>query len=174
MEHSATTAWANSGAVTINATSVNPTKADSANTTLDMSTWRREGDQCYFRYDYMWRKGAAIATNGTGDYLLVLPTGLSIATPTPHRANTILFNGASQSNWLIAQLPTTGTQAHDTNYIDNITCSVYDTNTFRLIYIFDDLYGAWGSSVNALKGTGSTTEASLSLEIRFTHANWRT
>ena len=174
MEHSATTAWANSGAVTINATSVNPTKADSANTTVDMSAWKREGDQCYFRYDYMWRKGAAIATNGTGDYLLVLPTGLSIATPTPHRANTILFDGASQSNWLIAQLPTTGTLSHNSFYINSITCAVYNTNTFRLAYIDDASYNTWGSITNSLKGTGSTVDSSIILEIRFTHANWRT
>ena len=174
MEHSATTAWANSGAVTINATSVNPTKADSANTTVDMSAWKREGDQCYFRYDYMWRKGTAIAANGTGDYLLVLPTGLSIATPTPHRANTIFFDGFSQSSWLIAQLPTTGTLSHDTFYINSITCAVYNTNTFRLVYIDDASYNTWGSITNSLKGTGSTVNSSIILEIRFTHANWRT
>jgi hypothetical protein len=65
--------WQDGGAITITATTTNPTKGT---TTQDKVWWRRVGDSAEIRFEYAQGAGSA----GSGEYLFHLPAGLSIDT----------------------------------------------------------------------------------------------
>lgn len=83
----------NGGALTITGSTSNPTKGT---TTLDAFYWKRVGDECLFRYDY---KQSAGGVNGTGDYQIALPTGITIDV-NKTTVNTGVFGAANPSGAL--------------------------------------------------------------------------
>lgn len=63
------TDWTDGGAITIGATTTAPTKGTTA---TDKVRWRRSGDSIDLEFEY--RQTAASASNGSGSYLLSIPT----------------------------------------------------------------------------------------------------
>lgn len=68
------TDWQDGGAITIGATTTAPTKGT---TVRDKVWWRRVGDSAEIHYEY---EQTAAGANGSGEYLVSLPSGLSIDT----------------------------------------------------------------------------------------------
>jgi hypothetical protein len=71
------TAWNSSGAIAITATTTNPTKPSGV--TDDDLSWRRVGSMVHIRGRYRQSNNTS-ANNGSGDYLIALPSGIVIDT----------------------------------------------------------------------------------------------
>lgn len=77
VEHKTETAWLSAGAITITATTTNPTKPSGV--TDDDISWRRVGSMAHIRARYRQSNNTS-ANNGSGDYLIALPSGIVINT----------------------------------------------------------------------------------------------
>lgn len=75
LDHKTNTPWVNSGTLTIQGTTTNPTK--SSVITQDAVRWRRIGQNAHITMNYN-QSSTASTTAGSGDYVFVLPTGLTI------------------------------------------------------------------------------------------------
>ncbi len=69
------TDWVDAGAITITATTTNPTKG--TGTTRDQSWWRRQGRDVLLKYQYQHTVAGAA---GSGDYLFALPANITADT----------------------------------------------------------------------------------------------
>ena len=149
IHHKTDTLWTNAGAMTIHATTSNPIKAST--TVTDEVWWRRVGRNAELRYAYKHTNSTGSA-NGSGDYLWVMPTNLTIDTADLTAFTTVIGGGAipyHQNAVGIFQANTTG------NGSMVGTVSVYDSTNVRCM-------GSQFSSTGATStfgGSVSTTSA---------------
>jgi len=157
----ATPDWTSAGAITLTATTTNPTKGT---TTSDNISYRQLGTkQWEVVMTYIQSSGSGGA-NGSGDYLVTLPNGLSFDTTLPSQP--IYTSGVGTSTF--AHLPyvipnCNGTITNDTNGAQ-IFPMVYNATKFRVLTL---TYGVgiqcWGSPFYS-----ATDDPKIQLTFRFT------
>jgi hypothetical protein len=148
------TDYVNGGAITIEATTTNPTKGSIV---TDRVLWKRNGQN--LRADYQYEQGAGGA--GTGDYLFTLPAGLQFD------SNLVIFyTGAITSQVAPKSIVGYGNTANNpTNGFPDMLIA-YDATRFRVAHGFQGFNPAFlGSSNIPLSGQvgyGFTIDAPIS------------
>jgi len=156
-----TPAWTSAGAITLTATTTNPTKGT---VTTDNISYRQLGTkQWEVVMTYIQSSGSGGA-NGSGDYLVTLPNGLSFDTTLPSQP--IYTSGVGTSTF--AHLPyvipnCNGTITNDSSGAQ-IFPMVYNATKFRVLTL---TYGVgiqcWGSGFYS-----ATDDPKIQLTFRFT------
>lgn len=168
-EHSANTNWQASAPISLSAVTTPPTKATT--TQADSVIWRRIGTNAEVKYTY----AAAVATgatNGSGDFLVNLPSGIS--------ANTTVLTAATTAGTLLgvnglstSAFPATGyftTQNGAGAYAIVIAGSLYTTTSFRLQNQQSLTTNPfWGSAALGIATVNTGFTFTVSLPI----ANWQ-
>lgn len=118
VNHQANTDWTNTGAITITATTTNPTKPTAVGAIVtDKLWWKRSGANMDFRYEYR-HTSATGAAAGSGNYKFSLPANITIDT------NKIETNGASTTNGFGTVLGY-GWTSNVANNLSNATNTLY-------------------------------------------------
>lgn len=157
----ATPAWTSAGPITLTATTTNPTKGT---TTSDNISYRRLGEKQWeivMTYNQSSNTGHA---QGTGDYLITLPNGLSFDTTLPSQQ--IYTSNVGTNTWVHnAYIIPNGNGLITNNTVGGHTYPmVYSATKFRILAVS---YGSgilcWGS------GFYSTFDIpKIQLSFRFT------
>ena len=156
-------AWTSAGAITITATTTNPTKG--ATRTQDNISYRQIGDKEWEIVLTYIQTANTGGNSGSGDYLITLPNGLSFDTTLPSQQ--IWTGNIGTSTW-----------AHNTYVIPNgngtITNNTVGGNIFPMVYnatkfrILTLTYGSgiqcWGSGFYSVGGDNPR----IQLSFRFT------
>ena len=124
LEHRAETDWVDAGAMTITATTANPTKGTMS---LDKVYWKRDGRNAQFIYQYRQTTNGA---NGTGVYLFALPSNMSFDTAIVP-ANAVTSGTDHETKGFMGEFSGHVPGA----LISNGTCHVYDSSKFYNIVI---------------------------------------
>lgn len=117
--------YTNAGAITITATTTNPTKGT---TSIDRVMYSRDGQNIKARYQYV-QSNATGAAAGSGDYLFALPAGLSFDTNVITPYSGTLFSSSSAS---IRAYVGSGVMGSG-NYQVMVHLYAYDSTRFRAI-----------------------------------------
>ncbi len=157
------TEWINAGPIVVTGTTSNPTKG---NVLLDKFWWRRNGDTMEARVEYQQNSAG---TDGSGDYLLALPTGYEVDISKLTPDNVAEGVGAFQVNGNL------GTAALQSNISIGLgSVSAYDSTRVRTSLIYSDQAnnnntGAWCSAFYAF---GANANLTVSLEFRVPIKGW--
>ena len=140
---SGTPAWTSAGAITLTATTTNPTKGT---TTSDNISYRQLGAK-EWEVVMTYIQSANNGTNGTGDYLITLPNGLSFDTTLPSQQ--IYTGGVGTSIWghLPYVIPNCNGTITNNSVGAQLFPMVYNATKFRILTL---TYGVgiqgWGSA----------------------------
>jgi hypothetical protein len=154
-------AWTSAGAITLTGTTTNPTKGT---TTTDNISYRQLGaKQWEVVMTYIQSSGVGGA-NGSGDYLITLPNGLSFDTTLPSQPTYTSGVGSSLYSHLPYVIPNCNGTITNNTVGGQIFPMVYSATKFRILTL---TYGSgiqpWGS------GFYSATDApKIQLTFRFT------
>jgi len=163
--HFAKTPWVDDGAVTITATTTNPTKPTTVD--LDKVWWKRDGSDALIRIEY-YAASASGAAAGTGDYLFTLPASLTADTSVIEEYSNL---EGGPGAWLIKnQLGTVSSYnpaASGYNYFGAV--GLYDSTKVRFFFINSvPEAGVVGSAFQAL----TTTDLLYTAEFRVPISGW--
>jgi len=147
--------WQTGGVLTITGTTTNPTKGT---TSRDSSWWRRVGDSIELRMEYLQ---TAAGANGSGDYLIALPTGLQIALSRVAEYSAVEGAGV----WLVPNCVGTCLLGNGTaNAVGGVF--VHDATTIRLATVNTAPgAGVLGSAYFSLGTTNISISANMTLPI---------
>ncbi len=163
--HRAVTDWVDAGAMTITATTSNPTKPTTPD--VDKFYWRREGNRVHLRYLFQV-SSAAGAADGTGNYLFALPTNITFDSGHSMTPVTSPLTDATMSEATTATLAGTGKAGVDSTSESDVCFRAYNTSSFQV---------RRGASVGVVIGAGSaslaTAELYYNFELHARAANWR-
>jgi hypothetical protein len=146
--------WQDGGAVTIEATTTNPTKG----TVLrDKVWWRRVGDSAEIRFEYEQSTGGSA---GSGDYLWGLPAGLSI-----DLAKVQNQNGTATANQ--RGQPAVGVASYADGAVGMLVGSVapYDATRVRLAVLYSGANNFINSAICDLNNANSKWSATFTVPI---------
>jgi hypothetical protein len=156
----ATPAWTSAGAITLTATTTNPTKGT---TTSDNISYRQLGAK-EWEVVMTYVQSATNGTTGTGDYLITLPNGLSFDTTLPSQPIHTGGVGTSLASHMAYIIPNSNGSITNNVVWAHIFPMVYSATKFRILTI---TYGhgiqSWAS------GFYSTIDVpKIQLTFRFT------
>ena len=140
IDRMARTEWVNNGAITVTATTTNPTKGT---VSVDRFMWRREGSDLVYRLEY---KHTVAGAAGSGLYLWALPSNITLDT------SFVETNGSSTTN-------ANGTILGHGVVTDNTTALGANTNTAKAkAYDSTHLFIVWegASGVDTLYNSANT------------------
>lgn len=125
LEHYTNTPWASNGAITVTATTTNPTKGT---VSVDRFMWRREGADLIYRMEY---KHTVAGSAGSGLYLWALPSNMTIDTTfvETNGSSTTDANGSILGTGVV----TDNTTALGAN-TNTAKAKAYDTTKLFLVY----------------------------------------
>ena len=158
------TTWVDDGAVTITATTTNPTKGTMA---TDKLFWRRVGENMEIRMEI---KQTGIGTSGSGDYLYAIPSCYTIDTSKITAYAVVEGADAFKSNNLAGFSNASNAAANNAN----LGVIVFNTTTVRFIGISSD--DASGNSLGAISSgffaLGSNASNEYYAEFSVPITNW--
>jgi hypothetical protein len=157
----ATPAWTSAGAITLTATTTNPTKGT---ITTDNISYRQLGaKQWEVVMTYIQSSGVGGA-NGSGDYLITLPNGLSFDTTLPSQPTYTSGIGTSVYSHLPYVIPNCNGTITNNSVGGQIFPMVYSATKFRILTL---TYGTgiqcWGAGFYS-----ATDIPKIQLTFRFT------
>ena len=149
LNHYAVTDWIDAGAMTITATTTNPTKGVMG---TDKVFWRRIGDIGHFRYVY-YQTASTGANSGSGDYLFALPSNMTFHSSQTYF--TTVSNAQVAAAASAARLKCSGLININSGSGDgDVHVYAYDSSKFRLGN--EERYassGNWGSGYYGIAGS---------------------
>jgi hypothetical protein len=159
--NTATPAWTSAGAITLTATTTNPTKGT---VTTDNISYRKLGTKEWeVVMTYIQSSGTGGA-NGSGDYLITLPNGLSFDTTLPSQPTYTSDVGSNTFSHLPYVIPNCNGTITNNTVGGQIFPMVYSATKFRILTL---TYGTgiqpWGSGFYS-----ATDIPKIQLTFRFT------
>ena len=150
--------WINSGPLTLSAVTTAPQKGN-ATIVTDQLLWRRIGDSVEFRAEY--RHTSAGSSVGSGDYLLVLPTGLVMDASKLTFYSTSEGSGAYNTNNVLGAsiFGGSGTECIGGGIV------AYDSTSVRFFGTGPNNTGVWGSAFQQLTLANVFAVASFTVPI---------
>lgn len=153
--HRTESAEVNGGPLSITSTGSAPAKGT---VTYDTFYWKRVGTECLFRYDFRQSTGG---TAGSGDYIITLPTNLTIDTGKVEANNNTIAGDIVTTYTILGS----GVLCDGTN-VNNIFWYCATSSTVK---VWITGVAVWNGSSRTL---GSTTLA-LSINGKFPVSNWQ-
>ena len=156
-------AWTSAGAITITATTTNPTKG--ATRTQDNISYRQVGDKEWEIVLTYIQTANTGGNSGSGDYLITLPNGLSFDTTLPSQQ--IYTGNIGTSTWAHNPyvIPNGNGTITDLNVGGNIFPMVYNATKFRILtYTYGVAIQCWGSGYYSV----GSNNPRIQLSFRFT------
>lgn len=148
------TPWTATSGITITGTTSNPTKGT---TSTDRVLWRRVGSNAEIRYEYV-QTGAGSA--GSGDYLIALPTGLSMDSTKVSFFTTVIGAAASAESNAVGSAKIGST----TNGAMSVVA--YDATKVRLMGVASTpSSGTFSSAYYALSASSISFNITMSVPI---------
>jgi hypothetical protein len=156
----ATPAWTSAGAITLTATTTNPTKGT---TTSDNISYRQLGAK-QWEVVMTYIQTVANGTAGSGDYLVTLPNGLSFDTTLPSQQIYTTGVGTNTLALLPYVIPNcNGTITNETIFAQ-IFPIVYNATKFRILTLtYGTAIQCWGSGFYS-----AADDPRIQLTFRFT------
>ena len=156
-----TPAWTSAGAITLTATTTNPTKGT---TTSDNISYRQLGAK-QWEVVMTYIQTVANGVNGSGDYLFTLPNGLSFDTTLPSQQITTTNIGTNTYTLMTYIIPSGSGLINNGTLGGQVYPLVYNATKFRIL---TTSYGSgiqcWGSGYYSLGGD----DPQIQLTFRFT------
>ncbi len=155
------TAWTDSGVITIGATTTPPTKGT---TTTDRLLWRREGNTAILRYEYRQTTAGAA---GSGTYLISIPANMTINTTVMFASTNITVAAA---DYALASVGPGAGMVSNATASGHINSKAY--NDTQLVFQVLDYFTTannWTSSTYQL----STVNIGLSLTVKLPISGWQ-
>jgi hypothetical protein len=156
-----TPAWTSAGAITITATTTNPTKGT---TTSDNISYRQLGAK-QWEVVMTYIQTVANGVNGSGDYLFTLPNGLSFDTTLPSQQITTTNIGTNTYALMSYIIPSGSGLINNGTLGGQVYPLVYNATKFRIL---TTSYGSgiqcWGSGYYSVGGD----DPQIQLTFRFT------
>ena len=157
----ATPAWTSAGATTITATTTNPTKGT---TTSDNISYRQLGAK-QWEVILTYIQTVANGVNGSGDYLVTLPNGLSFDTTLPSQQITTTNIGTNTYALMSYIIPSGSGLINNDSLGGQVYPIVYDATKFRILTTsYGSAIQCWGSGYYSLGGD----DPKIQLTFRFT------
>jgi hypothetical protein len=153
--------WTSAGAITLTATTTNPTKGTP---TFDNISYRQLGAK-EWEIVLTYIQTSASGLSGNGDYLITLPNGLSFDTTLPSQQ--IWTGNIQTSTWVHTQyvIPNGNGMITNLSVGGNLFPMIYSSTRFRVLTI---TYGSgiqcWGSNFYSVGGDNPRVQ----LSFRFT------
>ena len=154
-------AWTSAGAITLTATTTNPTKGT---TTSDNISYRQLGAN-QWEVILTYRQTVANGVNGSGDYLVTLPNGLSFDTTLPSQQITTTNIGTNTYALMSYIIPSSSGLINNDSLGGQVYPIVYDATKFRILTTtWGSAIQCWGSGYYSLGGD----DPKIQLTFRFT------
>ena len=156
-----TPAWTSAGAITLTATTTNPTKGT---TTSDNISYRQLGAK-QWEVVMTYIQTVANGVNGSGDYLFTLPNGLSFDTTLPSQQITTTNIGTNTYALMSYIIPSGSGLINNDSLGGQVYPIVYDATKFRILTTsWGSAIQCWGSGYYSLGGD----DPKIQLTFRFT------
>lgn len=155
------TGWIDGGAITVTATTTNPSKGTPVR---DRVSWRRVGDSQDVRWHY---SQSTTGTSGTGDYLLAIPAGTMDSTFHPVRTATIA-GGAQVDDAIAFAVPGAYGHVGNSTNADHIFAVVpYSSTQVRLAVSRESgsTYDVWGSTEHSLANGTESVHVGITVKM---------
>jgi len=157
----ATPAWTSDGAITLTATTTNPTKGT---TTSDNISYRQLGAK-QWEVVMTYIQTVANGVNGSGDYLFTLPNGLSFDTTLPSQQITTTNIGTNTYVLMSYIIPSGSGLINNGTLGGQVYPLVYNATKFRILTTsYGSAIQCWGSGYYSLGGD----DPQIQLTFRFT------
>jgi hypothetical protein len=157
----ATPAWTSAGAITLTATTTNPTKGT---TTSDNISYRQLGAK-QWEVILTYIQTVANGVSGSGDYLFTLPNGLSFDTTLPSQQITTTNIGTNTYVLMSYIIPSGSGLINNGTLGGQVYPLVYDATKFRILTTsWGSSIQCWGSGYYSLGGD----DPQIQLTFRFT------
>ena len=157
----ATPAWTSAGAITLTATTTNPTKGT---TTSDNISYRQLGAK-QWEIILTYIQTVANGVNGSGDYLVTLPNSLSFDTTLPSQQITTTNIGTNTYALMSYIIPSGSGLINNDTLGGQVYPIVYDATKFRILTTtYGSAIQCWGSGYYSLGGD----DPKIQLTFRFT------
>ena len=157
----ATPAWTSAGAITFTATTTSPTKGT---TTSDNISYRQLGAK-QWEIILTYIQTVANGVNGSGDYLVTLPNGLSFDTTLPSQQITTTNIGTNTYALMSYIIPSGSGLINNDTLGGQVYPIVYDATKFRILTTtYGSAIQCWGSGYYSLGGD----DPKIQLTFRFT------
>jgi hypothetical protein len=157
-------AWTSAGATTITATTTNPTKGT---TTSDNISYRQLGAKEWEAVMTYVQTAFTGGTNGSGDYLITLPNGLSFDTTLPSQQITTTNIGTSTYALMTYIIPSGSGLINNGGLGGQVYPIVYSATKFRILTTtWAGSIQCWGSGYYSIGGD----TPKIQLTFRFTAA----
>ena len=154
-------AWTSAGNITITATTTNPGKGT---TTFDNISYRQLGAK-QWEVVLTYIQTVANGVNGTGDYLVTLPNGLSFDTTLPSQQITTTDIGTNTYALMSYIIPSGSGLINNESLGGQVYPLVYNATKFRILTTsYGSAIQCWGSGYYALGGD----DPKIQLTFRFT------
>jgi hypothetical protein len=157
----ATPDWTSAGAITLTATTTNPTKGT---TTSDNISYRQLGAK-QWEVVMTYIQTVANGTSGSGDYLVTLPNGLSFDTTLPSQQITTTNIGTNTYVLMSYIIPSGSGLINNGTLGGQVYPLVYNATKFRILTTsYGSSIQCWGSGYYSLGGD----DPQIQLTFRFT------
>jgi hypothetical protein len=157
----ATPAWTSAGAITLTATTTNPTKGT---TTSDNISYRQLGAK-QWEVVMTYIQTVANGVNGSGDYLITLPNGLSFDTTLPSQQITTTNIGTSTYALMTYIIPSGSGLINNGGLGGQVYPIVYSATKFRILTTtWAGSIQCWGSGYYSI----GADDPQIQLTFRFT------
>ena len=157
----ATPAWTSAGAITLTATTTNPTKGT---TTYDNISYRRLGEK-QWEVVMTYIQTVVNGVSGSGDYLVTLPNSLSFDTTLPSQQITTTNIGTNTYALMSYIIPSGSGLINNDSLGGQVYPIVYDATKFRILTTtWGSAIQCWGSGYYSLGGD----DPKIQLTFRFT------
>ena len=154
-------AWTSAGAITLTATTTNPTKGT---TTSDNISYRQLGAK-QWEVVLTYIQTVADGVNGSGDYLFTLPNGLSFDATLPSQQIYTTNIGTNTYALMSYIIPSGSGLINNDSLGGQVYPIVYDATKFRILTTtWGSAIQCWGSGYYALGGD----DPKIQLTFRFT------
>ena len=153
-------AWTSAGAITLTATTTNPTKGT---TTSDNISYRQLGAK-QWEIILTYIQTVANGVNGSGDYLVTLPNSLSFDTTLPSQQITTTNIGTNTYALMSYIIPSGSGLINNDTLGGQVYPLVYDATKFRILTTsYSSAIQCWGSGYYSLGGD----DPKIQLTFRF-------
>ena len=154
-------AWTSAGAITLTATTTNPTKGT---TTSDNISYRQLGAK-QWEIILTYIQTVANGVSGSGDYLITLPNSLSFDTTLPSQQITTTNIGTNTYALMSYIIPSGSGLINNDSLGGQVYPLVYDATKFRILTTsYSSAIQCWGSGYYSLGGD----DPKIQLTFRFT------